>query len=154
MVNTRLLTHDQIEACLREAQSDNSLDPGSRSEIGICPVTELLELCERAKKYNPVPLASLKRSLGTITQEEIRCDSLLAIILPLDRQRLADSLFERDEQSRVQGLWAPGSDGAVRCMHSVRRLLLRPTEQIWWDPHLYDLAEEIYALGVEESDIT
>jgi hypothetical protein len=154
MVNMRLLTHDQIEDCLREAQSDDSLDPGSSSEIGICPVTELLELCERIKKHGSVPLASLKRSLDTMPYEGIRCDSLLTIILPLDQQRLANALFERDEQSRVHSLWAPGSDGAVRCMHSVRRLLLRPTEQTWWDPHLYDLAEEIYALGVEESDIT
>ena len=38
-------------------------------------------------------------------------------------------------------------------MHSVRRLLLRPTAQVWWDSDLYDLAEELYALDIEEADV-
>lgn len=152
MNDVYLMTHDQIENCLQEAQGYDTSDPESEKAIGLCPVTELLELCEMIKKHHLTSLASFKQRIDAIPSEGIRCDSLLAVIIPLDQQRLVDSLFERDDQFRVNNLWAPGSDGEVRCMHSVRRLLLRPTEQTWWDHYVYDLAEELYAPNVEEVD--
>lgn len=147
-----LLTHDQVERCLQKTQGSGSADPGSEKAIGICPVTELLELCESIKKREPASLVSFRQNVDGIQDGIIKCESFLAAIIPLNQQRLSDSLFERDDQLRVNNLWAPGSDREIRCMHSVRRLLLRPTEQTWWDPYVYDLAEEVYALEIEGSD--
>ena len=52
MDDVHLLTHDRIKDCLQEAQGYGSADPKSAEAIGICPVTELLELCETIKKHN------------------------------------------------------------------------------------------------------
>jgi hypothetical protein len=145
MKDMHLLTHDELEACLRNSQDDKASD-SSDSEYGICPVTELLELCERIKKHTPSSMASFKQSIDSILDANIRCGKLLATIISLDQQCLVEALFEKDDQSRVNGLWPPGSDGSFRCMHSVRRLLLRPTKITWWDLQVYETAEQIYVL--------
>ena len=64
-------------------------------------------------------------------------------------ERLADALFDRDEYI-VTGLWPPAADRDVSPTPtlSVRRLLLRPSDQTWWDGDIYAEAEAIY--GVEE----
>lgn len=143
-----LLTCDQIDACLQPEQDEDNLE--SEGNLGICPITELLELCERIKKQRPAALVPFRRSIEAIQDSTIQCELVLAILIPLDQRRLGDSLFERDEQFRVNALWAPGSDKRMRCMHSVRRLLLRPAESTWWDHTVYDRAEEIYAIDIED----
>jgi hypothetical protein len=143
-----LLTCDQIEACLRLVPDDDDFE--FEGSLGICPITELLELCEQIKKQHPAGLAPFRRSIEAIQNSTIQCEWVLAILIPLDQRRLTDSLFERDAQFRVNGLWAPGSDIRMRCMHSVRRLLLRPAESTWWDYTVYDRAEEIYAIDIED----
>jgi hypothetical protein len=148
MREVRLLTHDQLEDCLQDNQDD---DPDG-SELAVCPITELLELCEVIKKHNPASMTSFRQSVESISDDGISCGPLVATLLPLDQQRLIDSLFERDDHFRVYDLWAPGYDRGCRCMHSIRRLILRVTENTWWDQLVYEQADEIYILDVEEND--
>jgi len=151
MNGVHLLTHVEIENCLNTAESGSAVSSASREGIGVCPVTELVELCERYKKHDPVSLDLLRQRCETLQDGTIECSTGLAVVIPFDQQRLLDSLFESDDQSRVTDLWPPGRDRYTRCIHSVRRLLLRATEQIWWDSSLYDCAEEAYAHQVRES---
>jgi hypothetical protein len=148
MSDVQLLTYDQIEKCFQKNEGNET----RANEIGLCPVTELIELCERKKKHDPAAMVSFKKFVGSIPDDGIKCDSLLAFVIPLDQERLVDALFERDEQFRVVELWKESSDNAVRCIHSVRRLLLRPTNQVWWDNSIYNQAENIYPSSVLENN--
>ncbi len=132
-----LLTRTDIEQ--QFLRPDRSRDEG----IGICPVIELIELCELLKKGK---LKKLKRDSFRLGMQAIQEEQTI-VIITLDRERLADALFDREEHS-VTGLWPPAANRTVSPTHSVRRLLLRPSDQTWWDGDIYLEAEAIY--GVEE----
>jgi hypothetical protein len=141
-VQTRLLTRTDIKRLLRAGRSMYTVEPGPMEEIGICPIVELLELCESIKKGRlRSDMASFKSGMQVLDEGPVRCGEVAIIVL--DRERLANSLFERD-QHIVIGLWPPAANRRVLLTHSVRRLLLRPSEQTWWDGDIYAEAEVIY----------
>ena len=151
MLSATLVTHERIEACiLRGERTDDPLDD-QYGEVGVCPVTELIELSERIKKHSLASLVSYREGVNAIQDGIVRCELLQAVIVPLDQERLADSLFERDDQGRKTSLWMPGCDPEIRCMHSVRRLILRPTHETWWGHEVYAFSEEIYCPEFEET---
>ena len=145
-VSTRLLTRDRIERHLfRPAASIRALDPAQ--EIGICPVVELLEIGELVKKGKMADtVISFRSGLQAFLEGPV-CRGEVFVV-NLDQSRLADVLFDREDHL-VVGLWPTAGDcePGVAPAHSVRRLLLRPSDQNWWDSDIYREAEAIYQIG-------
>jgi len=145
-IAARLLTVADIERqLLRPTKTTEMSD--SLEQIGICPVVELLELCELLKKGRlRANLDSFQTGMRTFQNGPVRRGEI--IIVTLDRERLANALFDRDEYA-VTGLWSPAANRHVSPVHSVRRLLLRPSDQTWWNGDIYAEAEAIYGIGEE-----
>jgi hypothetical protein len=137
-LNTHLLTRADIEQQLLRP------DRFTGQDIGICPVVELIELCELLKKGK----IKLRRDSFRAGMQAIQ--DTATFIVALDQACLADALFDRDEYI-IAGLWPPAANRNVSPAHSVRRLLLRPSDQTWWDDDIYAEAEAIY--GIEELEI-
>jgi len=134
----RLLTRRDVEQQLSRPRESTD------EEMGICPIIELVELCELLKKGKlKLDRDSLRLGMQVMQEEQA------VFIVALDQERLADALFDRDEYI-VTGLWSPAANRTVSPTHSVRRLLLRPSNQTWWDGDIYAEAEAIY--GIEESE--
>jgi len=150
-IRTRLLTRADIERqFLRPVRTIDITESDSIEEIGICPVVELLELCELLKKGKlRSSLTSFQPGMQALQEGPVGRGEI--VIIALDQERLADSLFERDDHL-VIGLWSPAANRNVSPTHSVRRLLLRPSDQTWWDGDTYAEAEAIYGV-VEELEI-
>lgn len=65
-------------------------------------------------------------------------------VAPLDADCLDRALFERSDAYVVTDLW-PGVQGRnLSPDRTVRRLILRPSEQTWWDDELYAEMEAWY----------
>lgn len=139
-VSTRLLTRDRIERQLfRPAASVRGLDPVE--EIGVCPVVELLEIGELVKKGRlSANLGSFRSGLQALPEQ--------VFVVNLDQSRLVGALFDRVDYL-VVGLWLPATNRelGVTPVHSVRRLLLRPSDRNWWDGDIYREAEAIYQIA-------
>jgi hypothetical protein len=69
----------------------------------------------------------------------------------LDRSCLLAALFDWDREEGEQGicLWSPAADRRTRPWRSMRRLILRPTEERFWDQDVYDAMEQMFG---EEPD--
>jgi len=148
IVRTYLLTRADVERRLLARDRLISTNEPDRVEIGICPVIELLELCELVKKGSiKTSLPSFQTGMQAFQDGSVRRGEV--VIISLDQNRLADSLFERDDGT-ITGLWYPAANHRVSPTHSVRRLLLRPSEQTWWNGDIFAEAEAIYsAEGLE-----
>jgi hypothetical protein len=149
-ITTRLLTTTDLERqLLGPGGSADMTQSGPIEEMGICPIVELLELCELIKKGKVNSnLASFRLGIQALREGPVRRGEV--IIVTLDQQRLADALFERDEHI-VTGLWPLAANRQISPARSVRRLLLRPSDQTWWNGDIYAEAEAIYGF-VEELD--
>jgi len=144
-IHTRLLTYADIERQLLSRTRHTDVDESdSVEEIGICPIVELLELCEWIKKGKiKASLISFREGMQAFQDNLVRTGKV--IVIDLDQNCLAHSLFEWDDDYTVTGLWAPAvADRQITLTHSVRRLLLRPSDQTWWNGDIYAEAEDIY----------
>ena len=146
----RLLTITDLERqLLGPAGPTDTTRSGPIEEMGICPIMELLELCELLKKgklnsnLNSFRLGVQALQDGPVSLGEV-------IIVTLDQQCLADALFERDEHV-VTDLWPLAANCRISPACSVRRLLLRPSDRTWWDGDIFAEAEAIYGF-IEELD--
>lgn len=144
-VTIRLLTcGDAEERIIAWSKSANTLHDGASKEIEILPIVELLELCELVKKQkSSLPLDLFRLALRAIQEQPIgRAEG---VVLSLDQECIADSLFEREDHI-VVGLWPSAILDEVPPFHSIRRLLLRPSIRNWWNGELYKESEENYTL--------
>ncbi len=62
-------------------------------------------------------------------------------IAPLDADCLHRALFEHSESYDVIGLWSAVCERGLPPDRTVRRLILRPSEETWWEDELYDAME-------------
>jgi hypothetical protein len=116
--------------------------------IGICPIVEFFELCELIKKGKiRANLTSFRENMQAFQDRLVKPGKV--IIIDLDQNRLVNSLFEWNDDHIVTGLWSPAANRKISPTHSVRRLLLRPSDQNWWDGDIYAAAEAIYR-SIEE----
>ena len=123
---------------------------GLIEEIGICPIVELLALCESVKKgRTKEDLALFRVRMRAFHDRFVESGEI--IMVDLDQSRLAESLFEWDDHI-VVGLWPPAANPKVSPAHSIRRLLLRPSNQTWWNGEIFAEAEIIYG-SVEETGL-
>lgn len=144
-IRTRLLTRADVERqLLSKARLADTDELGYIEEIGICPIVELLELCEWIKKGKiKASLISFREGMQAFQDNLVRPGKV--IVIDLDQNCLARSLFEWDDDYTVTGLWPPAvADRQITLTHSVRRLLLRPSDQTWWNGDIYAEAEDIY----------
>jgi len=142
-IRTRLLTRADVKRqLLSRARLTDKDESDYTEEIGICPIVELLELCELIKKGRiKASLISFREGMQAFQDSLVRRGEV--IIVELDQNCLAHSLFEWDDHA-VTGLWPPAANRQVSPTRSVRRLLLRPSKQTWWDGDIYAEAEAIY----------
>jgi len=142
-IRPRLLTRADLEQqLLSRSRLTGKDEPDYVEVIGICPIVELLELCELIKKGKiRTTLFSFREGMQAFQNSLVRHGKV--IIIDLDRNCLINALFEWDDHA-VTGLWPPAANRQISPTHSVRRLLLRPSEQTWWDGDIYAESEAIY----------
>jgi len=139
-----LLTRTDIERQLLRAKNYEKSDNETK-EVGICPVVELLELCEAVKKNKTkLELNQFRSGMQTLLDGSISRGEIITV--NLDQSCLTNSLFDRDEENVID-LWLPAANNLIAPSHSIRRLLLRPSDQTWWDGEIYAEAEAIYVTG-------
>lgn len=139
-----LLTRTDIERRFLRAKNYEKSDNETK-EVGICPVVELLELCEAVKKNKTkLEINQFRSGMQTLLDGSISRGEIIAV--NLDQSCLANSLFDRDEENVID-LWLPAANNLIAPSHSIRRLLLRPSDQTWWDGEIYAEAEAIYVTG-------
>jgi hypothetical protein len=69
----------------------------------------------------------------------------------LDRDCLVAALFDWDREQAEHGmsLWEEAANRKIRPWRTMRRLILRPTEERYWDQEIYDAMEQMFG---EEPD--
>ncbi len=136
-----LLTRTDIEKRLAGANDRDN----SEEKVGLCPVVELFELCEAVKKNkSKVEINWFRSGMQTLLNDSIARGEI--IVINLDQLCLARSLFDREEENVVD-LWPAAANNLIAPSHSIRRLLLRPSDQTWWDDEIYAESEAIYVNG-------
>ena len=139
-MRTRLLSRDDVEFLAQHAQALEQ-----EEALPMCTVVEPLLVADSVLKDR----ARLDwRTFRSGWQKVI--DSRRLYVAPLDIDCLNRALFERSDTYVVTGLWSRVQEQALPPDHTVRRLILRPSEQTWWDDELYAEMESWY--GEEQID--
>lgn len=108
--------------------------------LPICTVMEPIEIVEKVKK------ARISLDLTVFEQRWIQlCRQLNIVFLELDVECLQRSLFQDTEGFLKNDLWTSATDVTVSPSQTIRRLILRPSEQTWWDEEIYNEVEQWYA---------
>lgn len=146
MINVSLISRMDLER-LFSRPSRFSKIPEKFEELGICPIVELLDLCEAVRKgRRKLELNQFRAGLRALQDGPVSRGEI--VILSLTQECLIDSLFEREEENVID-LWQPAAD-RNQCpspVHTIRRLLLRPSDQTWWDGEVYAEADVIHRTG-------
>ena len=105
----------------------------------LCTIVEPLQIAEQVRKgrtrmRRPDFLNGWKTARKTPTLD----------VAPLDADCLERALFERTDTYIAVGLWSGVGSHALPIERTMRRLILRPSEQTWWDDELYDEMETWY----------
>lgn len=138
MLRTRLLSRSEIEGIAERPDQCQSY-----GALLLCTIMEPIELTDHAKKgrwhLDQVRFLAVWRTL--VLEGAV-------IVAGLDANCLIRSLFDRSEDDLVIGLWsgavAEGLTSDELLGRIVRRLILRPSEQNWWEPDLFGEMENWY----------
>ena len=125
-MQTKLLSLADVEHFIRSVES---LDEES---MLLCTVMEPLQLAESVAKGKvqliwPRFLNGLRQA---VQQKQF-------YIAPLDIDCLNRAMFDRSETYNVTGLWADICSATMSPLRTVHRLILRPSEETWWEDELY-----------------
>lgn len=143
-MKTFLLTRAEIERRLVAAKYHEKAKAGVDA-VGLCPIVELFEICEAAKKLKAkLEIDQFRSGLQTLSRGSISLGEI--VVINLDQSCLTHSLFERDEENVID-LWSDVANTQISPSHSIRRLILRPSNQTWWDSDIYAESEAIYTTG-------
>lgn len=132
-MQTRLLSPGQIEKMIRRPHlSDESSD-----RIDLCTVMDLLEVAEDARKQRgQLNLTAFREGWQPVKNQ--------LYVAELDQDCLNRSFFERDQASVVTGIWPLATGRVPGPERTVRRLILRPSVQTWWDDEHFTEMEAWY----------
>ncbi|QLQ06691.1 MAG: hypothetical protein HZY76_12005 [Anaerolineae bacterium] len=140
--DVHLLSVSEVEGLLQRPERYNSFSP-----ILLCTVMEPLEAGEKIRKQKPgAGSEDFKRRWKTLLEQASNL-----IVGPLDDACLARSLFRYSEPFVVLDLWpeviAEGLTAEGLIARLVRRLILRPSDETWWDEEPYHEMESWYESG-------
>ncbi len=129
---SRLLSSADVERLVKRPEMFEQ-----ESKLLLCTVVEPLLLADLALK-----------SRGRLDWRAFQdgwqavIDAGWLYIAPLDADCLNRALFEYSDDYTVTGLWPKAQEGTPDC--SVHRLIMRPSEQSWWEDELYSEMEFWY----------
>jgi hypothetical protein len=123
-----------------------------RGEFLLGTIVDVLQIAERCKKgqedFNGVGFRTGWDALG---ENAGLFEDGTVQMYGLDQACLLAALFDWDREQGDQGitLWQEAADRSTRPWRTMRRLILRPTEERYWDQGLYDAMEQLFG---EEPD--
>ena len=135
---------------LDEGERARRRDNYARGEFLIGTIVDVLEIAEGCKKgIEDVGEREFLTAWRAIHQPPSLMDEGVLQLLGLAREDLLEALFDWDRQRGEEGIsiWARVSEPGIRPSRSMRRLILRPTEQRWLDEEIYEQMEQM--LGEE-----
>lgn len=129
-MDAKLLAWSELEDYLHHPHKLQAL-----SVLHVCTVMEAIDVADQVlKRRVSMTWSVYEAGLANLKQHGF-------LIEPLDRACLTRALFERPDSYNVSGLWGPACDSDVSPGQTVRRLILRPSDEMWWDDGLYDVME-------------
>jgi hypothetical protein len=135
---------------LDAAERARRLDNFARGEFLIGTIIDVLEIAEGCKKgVEDVGEMEFLAAWKTFRQRPSLMEDGVLWFFGLGREDLLDALFDWDRQRGEEGIsiWTKVSEPGTRPSRSMRRLILRPTEQRWLDEEIYEQMEQM--LGEE-----
>jgi hypothetical protein len=133
-MRTRLLSHSDLERFAQEPAAIND----EQSPL-LCTIMEPVQVADAVIKCR----LHLNWTEFLTGWRRIMEGGRLSVI-PLDGDCLNRALFERSDSHVVTGLWVGACDRMVAPDRTIRRLILRPSGQNWWEDDLYDEMEAWY----------
>jgi len=108
--------------------------------LSIYTVMEPIEIVEAMKKAR-ISLESVEFEQGWdwVSKQHY------FVFLALDVECLQRSLFQNIDGSLNNDFWIMATDAKISPNQTIRRLILRPSEQTWWDEEIYNEVEKWYA---------
>lgn len=133
-MRTKLLSHADVERLVQ--------NPRAYERAGallLCTVMEPLQVAASVvKRKSRLDWAGFLNGWQTATDMEC------LHVAPLDIDCLHRALFERSDSHIVTGLWPAACGRVLPPDRAVRRLILRPSGQTWWEDELYAEMEAWY----------
>ena len=129
------MKYDYInQSKLKKAFFDKKLDDGiSTNHYGLCPIGNILQLSEIAKKENiNWPNVSVEDALKKIYNEQY-------YIAEVDANCLAERMFEESSESGFDELFI---NSVIDPRFSINLLSLKPSASTWWEDDIYQEAIE------------
>jgi len=105
----------------------------------LCTIVESLQIAEQVRKGR-----SRMHWRAFLRGWESSRETPNLYVAPLDADCLERALFERADMYTVVGLWSGIGSRTLPIERTMRRLILRPSEQTWWGDELYDEMETWY----------
>lgn len=103
--------------------------------IHLCTIVEALELIDKIKKGRiNLTWDEFSEGYAYLRYKGIYFE-------PLDLACLQRSLFSEEHRYDVVHLWEPATDITIAPTDTIRRLILRPSYQTWWDSDSYEELE-------------
>jgi hypothetical protein len=115
-----------------------------RGQFLLGTIVDVLQVAEGCKKGESGGLAAFRAGWAALWESP---DGLLEKgmlqLYGLDKDCLLAALFDWDRDKGDEGIeiWDQAADHTTRPWRTMRRLILRPTEQRYWDQDLYDAME-------------
>ncbi len=142
-MNPALLTLAQLCALLRHPDERER----RRGQFLLGTIVDVLQLAEGARKGNALDLAVFRAGWNALGEKPAGLleDGTLQLI-GLDKDCLLAALFNWDRERGEEGvgIWDQAADRTTRPWRTLRRLILRPTTQRYWDQDLYDAMEQMF----------
>jgi hypothetical protein len=143
-----LVTLAELCALLQHAEERER----RRGQFLLGTIVDVLQVAEECKKGEARDLAVFRAGWAALGEKPAGLleDGTLQLY-GLDKDCLLAALFDWDREKGEEGIviWDQAADRTTRPWRTMRRLILRPTEQRYWDQGLYDAMEEMFG---EESD--
>jgi len=131
-MKTRLLFTPELENLVKKLERGSEKDT-----LLLCTIMEFLEFADMARNAdNELNWNDFERNWQAIRK------MASVVIVSLDQECLQHSLFEISDENQVTDLWKKLGGQEISPNQTVRRLILRPSEQTWWDNDIYEAMEQ------------
>jgi hypothetical protein len=116
-----------------------------RGQFLLGTIMDILQIAEGCKKGSGIEEDAFRAGWEAMRERAGLLEDGTVQLLGLDREELLDALFDHDRRHGEEGvsIWAL-VQRETRPWRTMRRLMLRPTEQRWWDQDTFDAMEEMF----------
>jgi hypothetical protein len=122
-----------------------------RGEFLLGTIADVLQICEGCKKGRAIQEGAFRAGWDALRQERGLLEDGTLLLLGLNQNALLEALFDYDREQGDEGIviWERITEPGTRPWRTMRRLMLRPTEERWWDQDVFDAMEQLFG---EEPD--